>query len=111
MLERKKYCPVCGQLAAVLDGNPDKYGELAMPWNRFIAVKYDCDECRKLMKAQSTRLSGKRCRKRWREERATVLDVLEAYRNEASASKERVGLLERENRAARARIAELEARR
>ena len=103
MLERKKYCPVCGELAAVLDGNPDKYGEKAVPWNTFIATKYDCDECRNIMKSQSTRLSNKRRRREWREQRTTLLDVVGAYR-------ERVALLERENRATRQRIAELETR-
>ena len=103
MFERVKKCPVCGEVAAVLDGNPDKYGDKAMGWNRFIATKYCCDECRKLMKSQSTRLSGKRCRAQWREQRRTVFDALDAYR-------ERVRLLEQENHATRKRIAELEAR-
>ena len=101
LLERKKYCPVCGELAAVLDGNPERYGEKAVPWNTFIRIKYDCDECRKLMKGQSTRISNKRRRKERRDERTTLLDVLGAYR-------ERVKLLERENHATRQRIAELE---
>ena len=110
MFERVKYCPVCGEVSAVLDGNPDKYGDKAMGWNRFIATKYDCAECRKLMKSQSTRLSGKRTRAQWREQRRTVFDALDLYRDEIKLSKERVALLERENRAARQRIAELEAR-
>lgn len=101
-MARKKYCPVCGELAAVLDGDPAKYGDKAVPWNTFIRIKYDCDECRGMMKRQSKRLSGKRCRKRDRDERETLLDVVGAYR-------ERVALLERENRATRQRIAELEA--
>ena len=103
MFERVKKCPVCGEVAAVLDGNPDKYGDKAMGWNRFIATKYDCDECRKLMKSQSTRLSGKRCRAQWREQRTSLLDVLEAYREEVRASREEVRL-------SRQRIAVLEAR-
>ncbi len=102
-MERKKYCPVCGELAAVLDGDPNKYGEKAVPWNTFIRVKYDCDECRNIMNRQSKRLSNKRRRREYRQERATLLDVVGAYR-------ERVALLERENRATRQRIAELEAR-
>ena len=92
---------MCGELAAVLDGDPDKYGDKAVPWNTFIRVKYDCDECRAIMKGQSTRLSNKRRRKEGRDERTTLLDALEAYR-------ERVTLLERENRLSRQRIAELE---
>lgn len=104
MLERKKYCPVCGELAAVLDGDPDKYGDKAVPWNTFIRVKYDCDECRAIMKGQSTRLSNKRRRREKAEQRDVLLDVVGAYR-------ERVRLLEQENRLSRERIAELEARR
>ena len=110
MFERVKYCPVCGAVAAVLDGDPDKYGDKAMSWNRFIATKYDCDECRRLMKSQSTRLSGKRCRAQWREQRRTLLDVVDAYRQETILSRERVGALKKEIRLSRKRIAELEAR-
>ena len=104
MLERKKYCPVCGELVAVYQGDPDKYGSKAV-WNyyQFIRLKYDCDECRDMMKSQSTRLSNKRRRAERRDERTTLLDIVAAYR-------ERVSLLERENRATRQRIAELEAR-
>ena len=65
----------------------------------------------KLMKSQSTRLSGKRCRKEWREQRRTVLDAPEAYRQETLLSRERVFALERENRLSRKHIEELEARR
>lgn len=101
MLERKKFCPVCGGLAAVLDGNPNEYGDKAVPWNTFIRVKYDCNECRAIMKGQSTRLSNKRRRKERREQATVLLDVVSAYR-------ERVALLERENRLSRQRVAELE---
>lgn len=101
-MERKKLCPVCGGLVAVWQGDPDKYGDRAI-WNyyQFIRLKYCCDECRELMKSQSTRLSNKRRRKERREQATVLLDVVAAYR-------ERVGLLERENRATRQRIAELE---
>ena len=102
MLERKKYCPVCGELVAVYQGDPDKYGDRAeWNWNRYIRLRYDCDECRKLMKGQSTRVSNRRRRAERRDERTTLLDIVAAYR-------ERVGLLEQENRATRQRIAELE---
>lgn len=103
MLEKKKLCPVCGELAAVLDGNPDKYGDKAVPWNTFIRVKYCGDECRQIMKSQSTRCSNKRRRRERREQATALLDVVGAYR-------ERVCLLEQENRLSRRRIAELEAK-
>ena len=110
-IERKKYCPVCGELAAVLNGDPAKYGDKAVPWHTFIRVKYDCQECRDIINRQSNRIADKRYRARRKAYRETTLDVIGALRAEAKASKERVGLLERENRAARQRIAELEARR
>lgn len=108
MLERKKYCPVCGELAAVLDGDPDKYGEKAVPWNTFIRVKYDCDECRNIMKGQSTRLSNKRRRREKSAYREAAFEAVDALQEEVKRSRERVALLEQENRAVRQRIAELE---
>ena len=103
-MNRVKKCPVCGELVAVYQGSPDKYGDRA-EWNyfRFIRLKYDCDECRDMMNAQSKRVSNRRRKRERRDERTTLLDIVAAYR-------ERVGLLEQENRATRQRIAELEAR-
>ena len=103
-MNRIKHCPVCGELVAVYQGDPDKYGDKAV-WNyyQFIRLKYDCDECRDMMSAQSKRVSNRRRKRERRDERTTLLDIVAAYR-------ERVSLLERENRATRQRIAELEAR-
>lgn len=102
LFERKKICPVCHELVAVWQGNPDKYGDKAeWNWHRFIRLKYCCDECRNIIKGQSTRLSNKRRRAERREQATVLLDVVSAYR-------ERVRLLEQENRMSRKRIAELE---
>lgn len=103
-MNRVKKCPVCGELVAVYQGDPDKYGDKAV-WNyyQFIRLKYDCDECRDMMKGQSVRLAVKRFRERRKEQRTALLDIAGAYR-------ERACLLEQENRATRQRIAELEAR-
>ena len=112
MFEKRKFCPVCGELVAVYQGDPDKYGDRAeWNWHRFIRLKYDCQECRDMMNAQSKRNSGKRCRAQWREQRRTLLDVVDAYRQETILSRERAATLEKENRLSRQRIAELEARR
>ena len=109
-LERKKYCPVCHDVAAVLDGDPEKYGDRAMGWNRFIATKYCCDECREIMNGQAHRKAVRSFRKRRREQREVAFDAIDALRAEVKVSKERESLLERENRLSRQRIAELEAR-
>lgn len=111
MLERKKYCSVCGGLAAVLNGDPAKYGDKAVGWHSFIRVKYCCDECRDIINKQSKRISNSRCRKRSRAYQEAALDAINALKAEAKAARERESLLERENRAARVRIAELEGRR
>lgn len=111
-MKRKKFCPVCGELVAVYQGDPDKYGDRAI-WNyyQFIRLKYDCDECRDMMKNQSVRLAVKRFRTRERERRAAFVDVVEAYREETRLSNERAGLLERENRTLRQRLSEQGAER
>ena len=103
MFERKKICPVCHRIAAVLDGNPEKYGDRAMGWHRFIATKYCSDECRDIMNGQSRRLADKRYRKRRREYREAALDAIDALREEVRVSRE-------ETRLAYERIAELEAK-
>lgn len=104
-MERIKKCPVCGELVAVWQGDPAKYGDRAeWNWNRFIRLKYCCDECRELMNGQSVRLAVKRFRKKEREQRAVLIDVVEAYREELRVSRE-------EARLSRERIAELEAAR
>ena len=90
----------------------DKYGDKAeWNWNRYIRLRYDCDECRKLMKGQSTKVSNRRRRAERRDERTTLLDIVDAYRQETILSRERAATLEKENRLSRQRIAELEARR
>ena len=99
LLERKKYCPVCGELAAVLDGDPDKYGDKAVPWNTFIRVKYDCDECRAIMSGQQKRVSNRRRKKERKQEREAIFDVLNAYREEVRLSRQRIAELERAARA------------
>ena len=77
-MNRVKKCPVCGELVAFYQGDPDKYGEKAV-WNYYqsIRLKYDCDECWDMMKGQSTRLSNKRRRAERREQRTALLDVLD----------------------------------
>lgn len=101
-MERMKYCPVCGDLVAVYQGSRDKYGDRAeWNWNRFIRLKYCCDECRAIMKGQSTRCSNRRRRKERREQATVLLDIVGAYR-------ERLKLLEQENRLSKQRIAQLE---
>ena len=100
-MERKKICPVCHGLAAVLDGDPEKYGDRAMDYHRFIATKYCCQECRDIMSGQQKRLSNMYRKRDRREYQRTALDAINAL-------KERVSLLERENRASRQYIAELE---
>ena len=103
MLEREKICPVCHGLAAVLDGNPEKYGDRAMGWHRFIATKYCSDECRDIMTGQANRLAAKRFRERRRKYREAALDAVDALREEARIARE-------ETRLAYERIAELEAK-
>ena len=110
MPERKKICPVCHGLAAVLDGDPAKYGEKAVGWHSFIRIKYCSDECRDIMTGQSNRLAAKRFRKRRREYQETALDAIDALREEVKASREEARLSREEARLARARIAELEAK-
>ena len=99
-MNRIKHCPVCGELVAVYQGDPDKYGDKAV-WNyyQFIRLKYDCNECRDMMKGQSTRLSNKRRRAERREQRTALLDVLDAYREEVRLSRQRIAELERAARA------------
>ena len=94
-MNRIKHCPVCGELVAVYQGDPDKYGDKAV-WNyyQFIRLKYDCDECRDMMKGQSTRLSNKRRRAERREQRTALLDVVSAYREEIRLSRQRIAELE-----------------
>lgn len=101
---------MCGELAAVLDGDPTKYGDKALQWHAFIRKKYCCDECRDIINGQNRRIADKRYRARRRQLTETALDAINALKAEAKASRERESLLERENRAARQRIAELEAR-
>ncbi len=102
MINRKKFCPVCGNLAAVLDGNPEIYGEKAVPWNTFIRVKYCGDECREIMKRQSQRLSNKRRRRERKAYRDAFLEAMDTLREEVRVSREETRLLLE-------RIAELEA--
>ena len=109
-MERKKICPVCHGLAAVLDGNPEKYGDKAMSWNRFIATKYCSDECRNIMNGQSRRLADKRYRERRRKYREAALDAVDALREEVKVSREEARVAREEVRLSRARIAELEAK-
>lgn len=94
-MNRMKKCPVCGELVAVYQGDPDKYGDKAV-WNyyQFIRLKYDCDECRDMMKGQSNRNADKRYRDRRRDERATLLDVVGVYREEVRLSRQRIAELE-----------------
>ena len=103
MLERKKICPVSHAVAAVLDGDPEKYGDKAMGWNRFIATKYCSDECRDIMNGQSRYLADKRFRERRKQQREAALDAIDALREEVRVSRE-------ETRLAYERIAELEAK-
>ena len=110
MLERKKICPVCHGLAAVLDGNPEKYGDRAMGWHRFIATKYCSDECRDIMNGQSRYLADKRYRERRKKQREAALDAIDALREEVKAYREEARLSREEARLARERIAELEAK-
>ena len=109
-MERKKICPVCHGLAAVLDGNPEKYGDRAMGWHRFIATKYCSDECRDIMNGQSRRLADKRYRERRKKQREAALDAIDALREEVRVSREETRLSREEARLARERIAELEAK-
>ena len=103
MPERKKFCPVCGGLTAVLNGNPERYGDKAVGWNRFIALKYCSDECRDIMKRQDTLLSNRRRRRERKAYRDTLMDAVDVLREEVRVSRE-------ETRLSRERIAELEAR-
>lgn len=96
-------------MAAVLDGDPEKYGDRAMGWNRFIATKYCSDECRDIMNGQAHRKAVRNFRQRHREQCEAAFDAIDALRAEVKASREHESLLERENRAVRQRIAELEA--
>lgn len=114
--ERKKYCPVCHGLAAVLDGDPEKYGSKAVGWHSFIRKKYCCDECRDIVNGQNRRLADKRYRARKRQWTEAALDAIDALKAEVKASRERESLLEtencllkRENRDRQQRISELEA--
>lgn len=110
MLERKKFCPVCGGLAAVLDGNPGKYGDKSVSWNAFIRVKYCSDECRELMKRQDTLLSNRKRRRERKAYRDALMDAVDALREEVRVSREEVRVSREETRLSRNRIAELEAR-
>jgi len=103
-MNRVKKCPVCGELVAVYQGDPDKYGDKAV-WNyyQFIRLKYDCQECRDMMKGQSNRNADRRYRERGREQRMALLDLVGLYREQARVARE-------ETRLSRQRIAELEAR-
>lgn len=94
-MNRVKKCPVCGELVAVYQGDPDKYGDKAV-WNyyQFIRLKYDCDECRDMMKGQSNRNADRRYRDRRRNERTALLDVVSAYREEIKLSRQRIAELE-----------------
>ena len=99
MIERKKFCPVCGELVAVWQGDEAKYGDKAVwNWYQFIRMKYDCDECRNIIKGQSNRLADKRYRENRKKERNVLLDVVEAYRAEAQASRRCVAELEARRR-------------
>ena len=102
-MERKKICPVCHGIAAVLDGDPEKYGDKAMGWHRFIATKYCSDECRDIMTGQANRLAAQRFRERRKKQREAALDAVDALREEARIARE-------ETRLAYERIAELEAK-
>lgn len=103
-MNRVKHCPVCGELVAVYQGDPDKYGDKAV-WNyyQFIRMKYDCDECREMMKGQSNHNADQRYRERRREQRTALLDLVGLYREQARVAREEIRL-------SRKRIAELEAR-
>lgn len=94
MLEQKKFCPVCGELAAVLEGDPEKYGDRAMDYHRFIATKYCCQECRDIMNRQAKYLSGKRCRGRDKECRKAAFDVIDTLQREADLSRAYIAKLE-----------------
>ena len=95
-MERKKYCPVCHGLAAVYQGDPDKYGDKAV-WNyyQFIRLKYCCQECRDIMSGQQKRISNRRRKKERKQEREAIFDVLDAYREEVRLSRQRIAELER----------------
>lgn len=94
MLERKKFCPVCGGLTAVLNGNPEKYGEKAVGWNRFIALKYCSDECREIVSGQSKRLSNRRRRREKKAYRDALLEAVDVLREEVRVSRKRIAELE-----------------
>lgn len=110
MFERKKLCPVCHEVAAVLDGDPVKYGDKAMPWNRFIATKYCCDECRAIMNGQSHRIAVKRFREQSRKRREAALEAVDVLREEIRVSREEARTSREEVRLSRQYISELEAR-
>ena len=99
-MNRIKHCPVCGELVAVYQGDPDKYGDKAV-WNyyQFIRLKYDCDECRDMMSGQSKRVSNRRRKRERKQEREAIFDVLNAYREEIKLSRQRIAELEQAARA------------
>ena len=99
-MNRVKKCPVCGELVAVYQGDPDKYGDKAV-WNyyQFIRLKYDCDECRDMMSAQSKRVSNRRRKRERKQEREAIFDVLNAYKEEVKLSRQRIAELEQAARA------------
>lgn len=103
-MERKKICPVCHGLAAVLDGDPEKYGDRAMGYHRFIATKYCCQECRDIMNGQNKRISNRRRKRERRESQRIAVDAINALKAEVKATRERVDLLERENRELRRKL-------
>ena len=103
-MKRKKYCPVCHGLAAVLDGDPEKYGDRAMGYHRFIATKYCCQECRDIMNGQNKRISNRRRKRERRESQRIAVDAINALKAEVKATRERVDLLERENRELRRKL-------
>lgn len=105
-MERKKICPVCHGLAAVLDGDPEKYGDRAMGYHRFIATKYCCQECRDIMNGQNKRISNRRRKRERRESQRIAVDAINALKAEVKATRERVDLLERENRELRRKLSE-----
>lgn len=107
---------MCHGLAAVLNGDPEKYGDRAVGWHSFIRKKYCSDECRDIVNGQNRRLADKRYRARRRQWTEAALDAIGALKAEAKASRERESLLEtenrllkRENRDRQQRISELEA--
>ena len=92
-MPRKKYCDMCGELIAVLDGNPEIYGELAVSWHKFIRMKW-CGECRKIKNQQSRRLADKRYRKRCKKCAEVMPDALDALLEEVRLSRQRIAELE-----------------